>query len=90
MRQKRAKQIKRLLGYTGHTQNDGKTDKKGRKFISQYRRFKKIYTQDRVGTLPLIKRMEFMVKTAKEAEAKRAKMSERTQPNLGNPEKLLA
>jgi len=67
MRNKRAKQIKRILGYTGHTRN---VDEKGRKTVSQYRRFKKMYLQDKALTLKAIRRMFHIMLDAKAKDAK--------------------
>ena len=55
MRQKRAKQIKRLITYTGMNL---KKDKKGNKLVNQYRKFKKIYTRNKGKTLISINKIE--------------------------------
>ncbi len=56
MRGKRAKQIKRVMSFLGHRE----FDEKGRKLISQYRRFKKIYTRNQEEVLIQLNKLDKM------------------------------
>ncbi len=67
MRGKRAKQIKRAMSFLGYRE----FDEKGRKLISQYRRFKKIYTRNRGETLIQLNKIDKMRIKIKDQEAKK-------------------
>lgn len=55
MRGTRAKQIQKIIAFTGHNATH---DKEGHRLVSQYRRFKKIYTRNKELMLPVVRKLD--------------------------------
>jgi lauroyl/myristoyl acyltransferase len=62
MRGKRAKQLRKIISFTGH---NVKLDAQGRKIVSQYRRFKKLYTNNKEEMLKMVNKLSNMMKNHK-------------------------